>query len=111
MTELHDGPNSYSLVLVAAFTRDRYITGDTSASRGDYQANNSAGALWKKASHSLPSMGFSDKADNSGERGEFIVEVSLPGPTHMLPGHPLIQCGAPATRLNGWSLEVAGQST
>jgi len=44
-------------------------------------------------------------------RREFIVEVSLPGPTHTLPGHPLIQCEATATRLNGWSWEVGGQST
>jgi len=67
-------------------------------------------------SHSLQSMGLSGypgglsgKADNRWKRGEFIVEVSLPGPTHTLPGHPLIQCKAPATRLNGWSWEVGGQ--
>jgi len=50
--------------------------------------------------------GLSGKADKSWERREFIVEVSLPGPTHTLPEHPLIQCEAPATRLNGWSGEV-----
>jgi len=45
--------------------------------------------------------GLSGKADNSGKRGEFIVEVTLPGPTHTLPEHPLIECEASATRLNG----------
>ena len=39
-------------------------------------------------------------------RGEFIVEVSLLEPTHALPGHPLIQCEASATRLKGYSWEV-----
>jgi len=39
------------------------------------------------------------------------VELRLPGPAHTLPWHPLIQCEAPATRLNGWSWEVGGQST
>jgi len=39
------------------------------------------------------------------------VEVSLPEPTHTLPGHLLIQCEAPATRLNGWSWEVEDQFT
>jgi len=53
-------------------------------------------------------MRLSGKArqNNSWKQGEFIVEVSLPGPTHTQPGHPLIQCEAPATRLNGWSREV-----
>jgi len=49
------------------------------------------------------------KADNSWERGEFIVKVSLPGPTHTLPEHQLIQCEAPATKPNGWSWEVGGR--
>jgi len=44
---------------------------------------------------------LSGKADNSWEIGEFIGEVSLPRPTHPLPGHPLIQCEASVTRLNG----------
>ena len=35
--------------------------------------------------------GLSGKADTSWKRGEFIVEVSLSGPTHTLPGHLLIQ--------------------
>jgi len=51
-----------------------------------------------------------NKADNSWERGEFIVEVSLPGSTHTLPGHQLIHCEASATRLNRWSWEVGGRS-
>jgi len=34
--------------------------------------------------------GLSGKADSSWELREFIVEVSLPGPTHTLPGHLLI---------------------
>ena len=55
--------------------------------------------------------GLSGKADNSWERGEFIVEVSFPGPTHTLPEHPLIHYEAQATRLNWWSGEVGGQST
>jgi len=53
------------------------------------------------ACHSLPSLGLSGKADNSWEWGEFIVKVSLPEPTHTLPGHPLIQCEAPATDWTG----------
>jgi len=44
-------------------------------------------------------------------RREFIVEVSLAGPTHTLPGQPLTQCEAPATRVSGWSWEVGGQAT
>ena len=68
----------------------------------------SAIARATKTSHSFLSAELSDKADNSWERGEFIAKVSLPGPTHTLPGRPLIQCEPPATRLNGWSWEVGG---
>ena len=55
--------------------------------------------------------GVKGKTDNSWERGEFIVEVSLPRPTHTLPGYSLIERGAPVIWLNGWSWEVWGRST
>ena len=64
--------------------------------------------LWKLPTHYWV-WGLSGKVSNTWERGKFIVEVSLPGPTHTLPGHPLIQCEAPATTLNGWGWLVVGQ--
>ena len=39
------------------------------------------------------------------------MEVSLPGPAHTLPGHPMIQCEAPTITLNGWFWEVGCQSS
>jgi len=42
-----------------------------------------------------------------GRQGGDNVEVTMPRTIH--PRHPLIQCEAPTTRLNGWFWEVGGQ--